>query len=288
MTTPSGAIAFSQINQELGRSGSSQLSTNDSDLRVLAYVGTGQNTTANTQISINNLRNKAKTFVTVGSNQINYNWQNAIAYNYVAGRTWARVTINSGVVLGSDNVDWYGLYIAGNSGDYFELVNNGGYIVGRGGDGGKGSGGSGYNRGYADSGWGGQHGGHAMYVGYPTSIWNYGAIWSGGGGGGGGPGSNTGGKSRGPSAGGGGGGGAGYYGGSGGPGGSSSESTGAAGGGGSLGAGGGGSGGGGGGGGPGADGGGTSFYGGGSAGYWAIGSGNVSWGNVGDVRGYAG
>ena len=75
MTTPvSGPISFSQINAELGRDPNSTLNMNDGDLRTLAWVGTGANRTVNSTLVMSDLRNKARTFVTVGSNQINYNY----------------------------------------------------------------------------------------------------------------------------------------------------------------------------------------------------------------------
>lgn len=287
---PASAISFSAINQELGYTSNQQLSVNDSRIRRLAATGnSGQNQSGGTTFSVSNLLSRSRNFVNITGTTVNFHLYNYVAGtgNYSAGKNWTIMQNNSGVVMGGSDTGRYGLITTGNSGDIVDIYNYG-YIVGCGGYGGKGEGGNGYNRGSAEGGYGGGSGGNALYANYPINVWNYGAIWGGGGGGGGGVGSNSGGKSRGPRYGGSGGGGAGYYNGPGGAGAVNNEQgTGPGGSAGSLDAGGAPSINGGYGGGPG-NGGDSPYYGGGAAGYWAIGSGNISWGNVGDVRGQTG
>lgn len=58
MTTPSGTIAASDVNVELGKSPTATMSLNDSDVRTLAGVGSGQ-------ISFADLRNKSSVIITL-------------------------------------------------------------------------------------------------------------------------------------------------------------------------------------------------------------------------------
>lgn len=95
------------------------------------------------------------------------------------------VTINAGVVIGSNSTGSYALTVP--TGSYPSdgaittrvFIYNYGYIVGRGGDGGAGNCGDG-------GGTAGGNGGPSLLIQYPTSIYNYGVIAGGGGGGGGG------------------------------------------------------------------------------------------------------
>lgn len=95
------------------------------------------------------------------------------------------VTINTGVVIGSNSTGSYALTVPSGSypTDGFNntrvFIYNYGYIVGRGGDGGAGNCGDG-------GGTAGGNGGPALLIQYPTTIHNHQTIAGGGGGGGGG------------------------------------------------------------------------------------------------------
>ena len=120
----------------------------------------------------------------ISSNTKNVNFRSKIiaaGWNGTSPVT-ATVTINSGVIVGSTNVNEYSLTIDGSwpSGSTLFLVNNG-KILGRGGDGGRG--GNSVGSGYV-----GTTGGDALSVSVPVSITNIGYIAGGGGGGGGGAG----------------------------------------------------------------------------------------------------
>lgn len=92
------------------------------------------------------------------------------------------VTVNSGVVVGSDTTGAAAFFTDSGfpSGSQLSLVNNG-YIVGAGGEGGRGGG---DNNGGA-GGTGGGAGGQALNAQYPISVTNNGVMGGGGGGGGG-------------------------------------------------------------------------------------------------------
>lgn len=298
MTLPTTNLRFSNINTELGRSSTAQFSINDATFRKLALAGgTGQNQTSGTTIALGTAKGHARTTPSIGSDQYNIFASDILSAsgNYAAGKTWATITVNGGVWIGSGDVGDASFTIDGTTGDIIELVNNG-YISGHGGDGGSSSGSSPGTTGNV-----GQAGGPALNTPYPVTITNNGAIWGGGGGGGGGYYGIVGSKYARFVPGGGGGGGAGRFAGAGGnsgpgatdapsrPGSAGSDSAGGAGSGTYGTAGGGGAGGG-----PGAAGGGAINGGsgaggaGGAAGAWAWNSGNVSWAVVGDVRGSAG
>ena len=101
----------------------------------------------------------------------------------------ATITINSGVTVYASTTSVYAFYISTNfpAGSALSLINRG-TIVGRGGDGGKGGsvGTMTLTGAKGVAGFNGNAGGPALYVGYYTSITNYGTIGGGGGGGGGG------------------------------------------------------------------------------------------------------
>jgi len=276
MTLPSTNLRFSNINTELGRSSTAQFSINDATFRKLALAGgTGQNQTSGTTIALGTAKGHARCTPSIGSDQYNIYATNIMtdSGNYAAGKTWATITVNGGVWVGSGDPGAASFTVDGNTGDIIELVNYGA-ISGHGGNG------------ASPSGNAGGAGGPALNATYPVSIANYGWIWGGGGGGGGGNNGGDGSKYPAFVAGGGGGGGAGRYAGTGGSNGGNAGSDTAGGAGrGRAGT----SGSGGAGGGPGSDGGAGSPGGpGGAAGAWAWNSGNVSWIVVGDVRGPAG
>ena len=66
MTTPTGTIAMTNINLELGNSSTAQISLNDTNVRLLAGIPSGT-------ISMNNLRGKTwkAKYVTTGSDAVN-------------------------------------------------------------------------------------------------------------------------------------------------------------------------------------------------------------------------
>lgn len=281
MVLPTGQISFSQINSELGRCASAQFSINDSQGRLLASVGgTGQNTSSCGLAPLNNYRGHAWSSTSINSNTRNINIASAVSGNYSAGKSYVNVTVGSGVVVGASCTGSYAMVICGfTSGDAVGIVNNG-YIVGAGG-----AGGCGQQTGCVT----GHSGGNALYVNFPTTITNNGYIWGGGGGGGGGHNGGDGSPKSSPHSGGGGGGGAGCVAGGGGssnsgeplsPGSAGSLTAGGSGGIGGQAAGNGGAGGG-----PGTNGSAGDAGGGGSAGYYVVGSGNVTWALFGDRRG---
>ena len=98
----------------------------------------------------------------------------------------ATLTIATGIYVTSISTGSYALYISPSfpAGSRLTLINNG-YIIGKGGNGGKGGG---TPTSALIAGSAGTAGGPALYVGYSTSITNNGTIGGGGGGGGGGSG----------------------------------------------------------------------------------------------------
>jgi len=173
----SGSLSFSQINVELGRSATAQLSMNDSGVRGLFGVASGR-------IGMNDGRGKSSAFVfnqTIATNTANYDLRAAAVsagWNQTTPLN-ATVTINSGVYVYSGSTGSYA-FVTGTTfpaGSVLSLINNG-TIVGRGGDGGTG--------GNASTGFGGGGGGPALYAGYALRVTNNGRIAGGGGGGGGG------------------------------------------------------------------------------------------------------
>lgn len=198
MTIPAiGQISVIDINTELAKSPTAQLSLNNTDVRTLFAKSSGQ-------ISFSDGRGKSNApsnfDVVISSHTLNFN-----VYNEAIARGWngtspfnMNITINSGVYLGSSSVDVYAFDTGTLPAGCNIILTNNGYITGRGGDGG------GAGRSYV-----GDHGGHALIARVPITIYNYGYIQAGGGGGG----------SRPDLGWGGGGGGAGYPGGNGGIGG---------------------------------------------------------------------
>lgn len=172
----SGAISFSQINVELNRSATAQVSLNESAVRGLF----GR---ANGMTSMSNGHGKALTFATnliLSSNTSNFNLRTAIVnagWNQSAPVN-VTCTINSGVTVFASSTGVYA-FTTGSSypaGSAISIVNNG-TILGRGGNGGNGAG--------STTGGGGGGGGPALFVGAAVTITNNGRIAGGGGGGGG-------------------------------------------------------------------------------------------------------
>lgn len=263
----SGQISVADINIELGKAQTSQISINDTNVRSLLKKSSGQ-------IAISDAYGKAKAVsvfnITISSHSTSFNIRNeALARGWDGSSPISMtVTVNSGVYLGSTSIDVYAFDTDSLPAGSQLILNNYGYITGRGGNGGGGG------RSYA-----GDHGGHALIARVPITIYNYGVIQSGGGGGG----------SRPDLGWGGGGGGAGYPGGNGGIGGGYDDGMGPNGRVGTINAGGvggfyyGGAGGG-----PGQSGGASATVGsqpGGSPGNAVVGNGNIAWGQVGSITG---
>lgn len=178
MTTPSGTISLNDVNVELGLSGTTLITMNDTNVRTLAGVGG-----SGTIITMQNLQGKSNRVAlsyTFSSNTQNASLNLSGISGYSAGKTDFTVTINSGVYLWTDSTGSYGLNITGGTtGDTLTIVNNG-YIMGRGGASGRGNG-SGTNP---------QAGGPALNLGFGMSGFTLnhtsGTGYIGGGGGGGG------------------------------------------------------------------------------------------------------
>lgn len=117
----------------------------------------------------------------ISSNQTNLNLRSWALSNGWDGNKIAAVTINSGVIIGSTSNTAYALTIDG-SWPQGLTVTNRGTIIGRGGDGGKGSGLGGGGTGPEQ----GRAGGSAVNVTVPVTFNNSGIIAGAGGGGGGG------------------------------------------------------------------------------------------------------
>ena len=168
----SGQISIQDIMTELGISGETSL--NDADVRALIDKAN------QTETMISEFYGASSAFsFTVSSSQQEQNVSSLAQAAGWNGSDALVMTINSGVYMWSDNVANPGLLVnvAG-----CKVINNG-YIIGRGGDGGK------ENRSYAawDGNLGsGQHGGKAINVtaASTTIINNSGAYIAGGGGGG--------------------------------------------------------------------------------------------------------
>jgi hypothetical protein len=222
MTLPTGAISFSNINTELGLQATASLTLDANLVRLVASVGgTGVQTTSGTTIALNQLQGHAYGVYQNNTSVANLNVVTVLtaAGHYAAGKTYGVVTLGSSSVVGSTSTNAYGFTLQGTSGDLF-LIQNAGYIVGRGGDGG--AGGSSYQGGYPGGG-----GGSAFYTKSTgtafVQLQNTGVIGGGGAGGyGGSYAQDSQNQDRLPGGGGGGGGGAGYQGGAGGPGGGGS------------------------------------------------------------------
>jgi hypothetical protein len=180
MSLPStGTISLSQVNVELGRSATAQISMNETAVRTLAGVASGA-------IGMSNLRGKANAFAfTISSNQTNANLRTLAVNAGWNQSTAVQATIASGVIVSANATGSYALTINGSFPGGVTLVNNG-TIAGRGGNGGQG-GSMIANAPGVTAGLAGSAGGPALLASVPVSINNAGTIAGGGGGGGGGP-----------------------------------------------------------------------------------------------------
>lgn len=175
MTLPaSGPISLNQVNVELGLAGTTSINMNQASVRTLFGVPSGA-------ISMSNGYGKSNTFsFTIASNQTNANLRTlavSAGWNQASN---VSATINGGIYISSNGTGTPALTVNGSFPAGVTLINNG-FIVGMGGNGGKG-----YYNGAAGAG-----GGTALSVSTAISITNNGTVAGGGGGGGGGMGAGS-------------------------------------------------------------------------------------------------
>ena len=174
----SGAISISQISVEIGRASTATTSLNETAVRSLAGVASGQ-------ISMSNFYGKAAAFnfsPTIAANTTNYNLKSAAiaaGWNQVLPLN-ATVTINSGVYVYSTSTGAYAFQtgVTFPAGSVLRLINNG-IILGMGGNGSSARIYATTNLGTAPT-----TGGPALLVQQAITITNNGVIGGGGGGGG--------------------------------------------------------------------------------------------------------
>lgn len=169
-----GTTAGESIEIENGGNGTTQISLNDTAVRTLAQVPSGQ-------ISMpSDFWGKANTLsLTITSNQVNLNLRTyALANGWDASQNLL-VTLNTGIGITSASNATPALTIDGSFPNGVSFVNNG-LVQGAGGEGGYG-GLWGSNGGYN-----GGNGGTAIQVSVPVTITNNATLAGGGGGGGGG------------------------------------------------------------------------------------------------------
>jgi hypothetical protein len=165
-----GTTAGESIQVELNGNGTTQMSLNDTAVRTLAGVASGQ-------IEIpTNFYGKANSFsFTISANQQEANLRTLALAAGWNGTSAAQATVGAGVYVWSDNTSVAGLTIDGSWPGGVTLTNNG-YIIGKGGKGGTNGGTT-----------AGAPGGPAISLGInATIVNNSGAFIAGGGGGGGG------------------------------------------------------------------------------------------------------
>lgn len=174
MTLPaSGAISFNNVNTELGLTSTAQISMNDSAVRTLFGVASGQ-------ISMSNGYGKSNIlYHTITASAANLNLRStlmsALGWDGTTAKTF-QVTINSGVTLSSTSINSAALILSSfPSGSLVYLINNGN-IRGKGGNGASANA-------VTESGTPGQAGGAAISTTCLMNITNNGTIYGGGGGG---------------------------------------------------------------------------------------------------------
>lgn len=175
MALPAGQISMSQVNTELSIPSTTTISLNQSNVRSLAGVPSGQ-------ISMSNLQGKSAVWArTISSPQQEmnlYTWATGQGY---PGSGAAQITVGPGVYVWSDNTATAAMTIPSGFGAGNLTLINQGYIMGKGGKGG--TAGAPSAPGYAAA----TAGGPAISVSQPVTINNTDASAYIGGGGGGGP-----------------------------------------------------------------------------------------------------
>ena len=167
-----GATTGQSIAVELGLSATGTISLNQASVRTLAGVPSG------VIVMPTNFYGKANTYTyTMTSNTLNGNLRSLVVTAGWNQSTNVTATINAGVYAYSNSTGTAGLVVNGSWPNGVTL-NNTGFIVGMGGNGGPGQ--------FACNGSPGNPGGLALSVSSPVSINNTGGNISGGGGGGGG------------------------------------------------------------------------------------------------------
>jgi hypothetical protein len=200
MPIPTGtaAISFSQLRDEMniGTGGAypsaatptapqgTALSLNDATVRVKIT-----DTVQNAQLSLSSLRGNTYRRFTIAANAVNYDIRAAmgaapIGWNGTS-KASADVVVNGGVVVGTPNTGAYAMDTgaAGWPAPSHIYVENNGYIIGHGGNGGAGGPVPGPDVGGA--------GGPALLARRAMTLVNNGTVGGGGGGGGGAPGTTT-------------------------------------------------------------------------------------------------
>ena len=167
----SGAISLNDVNVELGNTATAQIDMNSAAVRGLLGIASGA-------ISMSDGYGKSSQFsFSITSNVNNANLATLATNAGWNGSSALVATINAGVYCNSTHYLAYGMIINGSFPGGVTLINNG-YIVGRGGNGGRGA--------TSSNAGAGNTGGTALVIQSPVSIYNYGTIAGGGGGGGGG------------------------------------------------------------------------------------------------------
>jgi hypothetical protein len=179
-----GTTVGQSIQIELGGSGSTTISLNDTNVRTLAGVPSGAIVMPT---NFYGKSNRAIINLTITTNTQNYNIYANRGGTYVAGGSDITLTINSGIVVGSATTSTFALDTGTGwaTGDTVAIVNNG-FIAGCSGAGGVGGGNPGAIFPPGENGNPGSTGGVSLVLRFNTTITNgSGFIYSGGGGGGG-------------------------------------------------------------------------------------------------------
>lgn len=173
---PSGPISLSQVNTELGQPATQTIGLGDPAVRALAEVPSGP-------ISMSNLYGKSSIVtipVNYTSNTANVNINISQLGGYVPGKTKVIIDIAQDVYIYSDAVGAPAMNVGGATAGDEIIINNHGFISGRGGNGGAGA-----PAPPAQPGSPGGAGSLALNMTSPITINNYNTIAGGGGGGGG-------------------------------------------------------------------------------------------------------